>query len=304
MKAKTNLCTKSLTQFDLSNAIRKSKLFSRVKLKPTSRLVLESLVYHYPKIRVYVQTLSEETGASSRAVENALQELKEKGLIIITQTGRSSIYKLTAKFFELVNYAEQTSQKVHNRHAKNAVLQNKQNLIKKETKHASKADDDNLKISKETYYQLKSLNVYNIRNIANKYDESVIKQAIEETNKRNTNNPAGYLTTLLKSYNESQVNKKDAEKERIKRLLTEPFNHFNNKLLAESQLNSYNAFMIKSLKDTEIKHISEIAVFHADILNQSAFFLEFKQEMKKNNILKLKFKNFADELKGIIKTLE
>jgi len=114
-----------ITQFELSNLIRKSKLFSKIKLAPATRLVLESLVYHYPNIRVNIKTLEEETGNSRRSVDNALNELKEKGLIITIQTGRSSIFKLTQTFFDLLEIAHPACKNEPVRHANSACPHNK-----------------------------------------------------------------------------------------------------------------------------------------------------------------------------------
>ena len=116
---------KLLPQFELSNLIRKCKLFSKIKLAPATRLVLESLVYHYPNIRVNIKTLEEETGNSRRSIDNALNELRVKGLILTTQTGRSSIFNLTQKFFDLLEIAPQTCKKQQTRHAEIALPHNK-----------------------------------------------------------------------------------------------------------------------------------------------------------------------------------
>lgn len=114
----------TVSQFELSNLIRKSKLFSKIKLTAASRLVLESLVYHYPNIRVYVETLQEETGCSRRTVDNALSELRDKGLILTTQTGRSSIFALTQRFFDLLEIAQPGRRNQQSRSAISALPQN------------------------------------------------------------------------------------------------------------------------------------------------------------------------------------
>lgn len=124
----------TVSQFELSNLIRKCRLFSKIKLKPASRLVLESLVYHFPNIRIYIETLQEETGCSEGSVKNALNELTEVGLILITRTGRSSIYKLTQKFFDLLEIEPQTDKKQSIRSTEIALPHNKQN--KKDFKKA------------------------------------------------------------------------------------------------------------------------------------------------------------------------
>ena len=127
-KMQTKAAVKQIvTQFELSNLIRKCKLFNKVKLAPSTRLVLESLVYHYPNIKVNIKTIEEETGNSRRSVDNALSELKTKGLIITIQTGRSSIFKLTQSLFDLLEVAQPTCKKEPIRHAEVAFPCNKEN---------------------------------------------------------------------------------------------------------------------------------------------------------------------------------
>ena len=123
----TLACEKTVTQFELSNLIRKSKLFSRIKLRPSTRLVLESLVYHYPNIRINSKTLSEETGNCLKSIETSLKELKELNLIVITYTGRSSIFNLTQKFFDLLEVADQIPKKIRTRSANITLPHNKEN---------------------------------------------------------------------------------------------------------------------------------------------------------------------------------
>ena len=108
-----NLAVQStgLTQFELNTLIIRSGFFSKIKLKPTTRLVIQSLLSHYPNIRVKIETLQNEAGSSRKSIENSLSELKEKGLILIKHTGRSSQYYFTQKFFELLECADQVRKK-------------------------------------------------------------------------------------------------------------------------------------------------------------------------------------------------
>jgi len=163
-----------VTQFELSNLIRKCKLFSKVNLKPASRLVLESLVYHYPNIKVNIKTLEEETGNSRRSVDNALSELKTKGLIITTQTGRSSIFKLTQTFFDLLEVAPQICKNEQNRHANIALPCNKQekkefNKPFRDFKNSNDTDQVKKLLKKDSYLSNKQqaeiiLNAYHQHN--------------------------------------------------------------------------------------------------------------------------------------------
>ena len=125
MNTKT-VAPQEITQFELSNLIRKCKLFSKIKLAPSTRLVLESLVFHYPNIRVKAETIADETGCGLKSIENALKELKEKNLIVITYTGRSSIFHLTPFFYSLLEITDQIPKNVRNRSAKIAVPHNKE----------------------------------------------------------------------------------------------------------------------------------------------------------------------------------
>ena len=150
-KMQENTVAKQIvTQFELSNLIRKTKLFSKIKLAPATRLVLESLVYHFPNIRVNIKTLEEETGNSRRSIDNALNELREKGLVLTIQTGRSSIFNLTQKFFDLLEVAPQTCRKEPARHAEIALPHNKQNNknLKKDFQNNFSKNNESVNIKK------------------------------------------------------------------------------------------------------------------------------------------------------------
>jgi len=161
--AKQKTLTK-VTQFELSNLIRKTKLFTKIKLTASSRLVLESLVFHYPNIRVNVATLAEETGCSKRSIENALFELKNKGLILTTQTGRSNIFKLTQFFYDLLEIASPPCKKEQVRHAEIALPHNK-NIKKQNNKTIfkfKKYERNDLKENKRKYHHNTQLTGINI----------------------------------------------------------------------------------------------------------------------------------------------
>jgi DNA-binding MarR family transcriptional regulator len=168
-----------VTQFELSNLIRKAKLFSKIKLTPASRLVIESLVFHYPNIRVNVKTIQDETGNSRSSVLNAIKELKENGLILTVQTGRSSIFKLTQKFFDLLEIAPQTSKKDNSRGLDIRLPNNKQEKkeIKKEVlKFSNKKEPDWLKYRDNAEVILSGYHSFNIK----EKDVEIIKAIVNK----------------------------------------------------------------------------------------------------------------------------
>lgn len=175
----------TVTQFELQNLLRKAKLFSKIKLTASACLVLETLVYHYPKIRVKIETIQEETGRNPKTIKNALNELKEKGLIVITHTGRSSIFNLTQKFFDLLEIAPQRCKNVPGRSAKIALPHNKDNnkkiketfqdeKLKNETDQITKLLDNNLWLSDELQSEI-ILNGYHQYNTAEKDFKTILQ---------------------------------------------------------------------------------------------------------------------------------
>lgn len=96
-----NSAVQKITQFELSNQLIDSNLFKQIKLKTSSRLVLIVLCRYFPDIYPSMKTLQEKTGIGSKETLNdALKELKEKGLIIYSLGDKkSNVYKLTALFF-------------------------------------------------------------------------------------------------------------------------------------------------------------------------------------------------------------
>ena len=75
-----------VSQFELINMIYKSKLFTKVSLKPTAKLVLYALVHHYnpcnddmfPSQKFIAQSLD----ISEKSVERAVKELADLRLIM------------------------------------------------------------------------------------------------------------------------------------------------------------------------------------------------------------------------------
>lgn len=103
-----------ITQFELSKLIIQSKLFSKIKLTASARLVLIVLCSHYPNIYPSIKTIQEEAGISSKqSVFNSLKELSSKGLILY-ETKKSNIYTLTGLFFELIAVQKLDTNKKNN----------------------------------------------------------------------------------------------------------------------------------------------------------------------------------------------
>ena len=82
-------CHVHVTSFDLSKAITFSKFFSKIKLSPSARLILRCLVdfYNPKKGLVYPgqNIISECTGVSARSITNAVEELRQEGIILTTK---------------------------------------------------------------------------------------------------------------------------------------------------------------------------------------------------------------------------
>jgi len=191
---------KKITQFELSNLIRKSKLFAKIKLAPATRLVLESLVFHYPNIRVNIKTLEEETGNSRRSVDNALNELKTKGLIITIQTGRSSIFKLTQTFFDLLEIAHPACKKEPVRHAEIACPHNKQeNKSDKKDNFIFKNLLELSKINTVSYYE-------QILNLSESEKERLAKIKLGRMNLTNFQSENLDKLILLSEYEINKIN--------------------------------------------------------------------------------------------------
>lgn len=101
-----NPCTVKVSSFDLSKAMTFSKIFSKIKLSPSARLVLRCLVDFYNPNKGLVfpsqKTIAECTGASENSVTNAINELRAERLILSTKHGAHLNYYFTNIFFELL----------------------------------------------------------------------------------------------------------------------------------------------------------------------------------------------------------
>ena len=122
MLQNTSVQAVNMSQFELINLIYKSKLFQKVKLTPSAKLVLYALVHHYnpsnedmfPSQKFIAQSL----GISEKSVERAVKELANCRLIMyITKTVNR--YKFTANFFELVKMSDNVRQNVGLKHRQN-----------------------------------------------------------------------------------------------------------------------------------------------------------------------------------------
>ena len=108
----TQASVMSVTSFDLSKAVTFSKIFSKIKLSPSARLILRCLIdfYNPNKGLVYPgqKTIAECTGAGEKTITNAVNELRSENLILTTKKGTSLNYHFSNKFFELVGFTDNT----------------------------------------------------------------------------------------------------------------------------------------------------------------------------------------------------
>lgn len=103
----TNQQAETTTQYELSNRLIDSDLFSKVKLTASARLVLIVLCRYYPRIYPCQQTIAKKAGMSLRSVINAISELKQRGLILV-ECNHNNVYKFTSILFELAGFAHST----------------------------------------------------------------------------------------------------------------------------------------------------------------------------------------------------
>lgn len=93
--------------YEIQRQIGKSRLFKRIKLTHSAKLVLLSLIDFYNIKNKYANvnqsTIADETGIPRQGVNTAIAELRRAGLIIsANKLGFSCVYKLTDKFFESI----------------------------------------------------------------------------------------------------------------------------------------------------------------------------------------------------------
>jgi len=77
-----NPCHNHVSQFEICKQIYTSGILNKVKLTPTSKLVLIALANHYPKVFPSQKFIADQLGITERSVIRAIQELKNKGLIL------------------------------------------------------------------------------------------------------------------------------------------------------------------------------------------------------------------------------
>ncbi|MDD3325385.1 MAG: helix-turn-helix domain-containing protein [Sulfurospirillaceae bacterium] len=106
-----------ISQFELMNLIYKSKLFQKIVLKPTAKLVLYALVHHYnPQNEDMFPSqkfIADSLGVSEKSIERSVKELAANKLIMYV-TKKVNRYKFTEHFFDLVKMSDNTRQKVGN----------------------------------------------------------------------------------------------------------------------------------------------------------------------------------------------
>ena len=114
--------TAKISQFELINAVYKSKLFQKVELKPTAKLVLYALIHHYNPMNEDMfpsqKFIAQNLGISEKSVERAVKDLACSRLIMYV-TKNVNRYKFTATFFELVKLSDEVRQNVCQTHRQN-----------------------------------------------------------------------------------------------------------------------------------------------------------------------------------------
>jgi len=110
----SNPCSVYVSSFDLSKAVTMKRFFSKVKLSPSSRLVIRCLIdfYNPQKGLVYPgqKTVAECTGLTERSIVSAVNELRKEGLILTTKKKNSLNYYFSNRFFEILGL--QTGEKI------------------------------------------------------------------------------------------------------------------------------------------------------------------------------------------------
>jgi len=97
---------KIIKSYELNKAVTFSRLFSRINLSPSSRLVLRCLIdfwnaekgYSFPK----QQTIADCTGLTRTSVVNAIEELRMNELIETRQGKYTLYYSFCTKFLHMV----------------------------------------------------------------------------------------------------------------------------------------------------------------------------------------------------------
>lgn len=101
------------TSFDIVKQTILSKLFSKVKLSPSAKLVLWCLVVHwnhrtgvaFPK----QSTIADETGLTKASVNKGIEELRNAKFILTVKTNCRLSYQLTNVLLNALNESEESS---------------------------------------------------------------------------------------------------------------------------------------------------------------------------------------------------
>lgn len=134
----SNIAVEQVSSFDLSRAITFSKFFSKIKLSPSTKLVLRALCDHWNPEKGLMYPgqnfLAEATGASKRSVINSIFRLREKGIILTKRTKFGLNYYFTKKFFELLELSNNKTTKNFRR--ANSALRKRKNCTSKSANFA------------------------------------------------------------------------------------------------------------------------------------------------------------------------
>jgi len=162
-----NPCCVQVTSFDLSKAITFNRLFSKVKLSPTARLVIKCLAdfYNYKKGGLMFpgqNVIADCTGASEKSITNAINELRTAGLILTVKKGARLNYYFSTKFFDLLEITDYKSKNFVSTSEKITVTckeQIKENKVfkKDKFKNLSNLKNPNENLASQTKILLKNI---------------------------------------------------------------------------------------------------------------------------------------------------
>lgn len=115
MLPKTSQMTNQISQFELINLVYKARLFQKIELKPTAKLVLYALIHHYNPLNEDMfpsqKYIAQNLGISEKSVERSVKELANNRLIMYI-TKNVNRYKFTQTFFDLVKLSDDVRQNV------------------------------------------------------------------------------------------------------------------------------------------------------------------------------------------------
>ena len=208
----------TLTQYKLTSDVK--KIIKKIKLKPTTVIVLTELTRYYPNIFPAQKKLATECNLSLRSITNAIDELVKNNLIITAGgVGESLRYLFTPKFFEIIDFAQPISKTCVTPYAKCAyppkletqLTQDVKPSILSLTNNTNKQTNNKIiHTEKVVPIQTKNENdeIFKILNswgfefgfvAIKKHGIEKIKKTMEIVEKLNPSNKGAYLRKILKN---------------------------------------------------------------------------------------------------------